>query len=125
MGSEGATETSRANTDVKKAFSISVDWPVGRPDKWVDTTDEVKNTTGIQRYMLYDQSKVLVPPARPSPWQYILCFTTTRTFDYHFSDGGGDTAEDCYECNVFVTAWDHCVQYNSTHPNITRITGTP
>ncbi|MEU3072549.1 hypothetical protein [Streptomyces laurentii] len=119
---DGTTEQSRAivGEGDKIAFTETVDWPPNG-DEWVYTSADVKKTTGITRYKLYDQSNKWRPPERPSVWQYILCFTTEKTYDYYFSDASND----CYRCDVFVTSRDHYVQYNSTDARIISVTGVP
>ena len=108
-----ATKQGQEENDIpesKHDFDIAVNWPVGNSD-WKQPTADVQSTAAITGYKLYFQEK--------SAFSYILYFSNTEHYDYIFFDKTGDS----YECDTYVND-DHYVQYNSSNPDIVRITGS-
>jgi len=91
---------------------MTVDWPVHNPKKWVTTTSEQSETSGITRYSL-SENPIL------SLYEYSLWFTNLDHYDYYFVDETGDI----YECNTFSNA-NHVVQYSSDKPTIQKVKGS-
>ncbi|KAJ5205221.1 hypothetical protein N7472_001669 [Penicillium cf. griseofulvum] len=104
-GTEAAPKPKAGEPDVG---GIDVYWPPTNDPTWIDTPPPVQNIAAISRYYLnYTEGGF---------YQYILFFTNTQHYDYHFQDETGDT----YRCNTFRND-DHYVQYNSSNPTITHV----
>jgi len=93
----------------KNHFGIQVHWHVGDA-KWNYTPGDVKTTTAIMRYSLYEYSG--------PKYSYLLAFTNIEHYHYHFEDETGDG----YSVHTSRNG-RHYLRYNSTKPTILFITG--
>jgi len=93
----------------KNHFGIQVHWRVGDA-KWNYTTGDVQTTTAIIRYSLCEYSG--------PKYSYLLAFTNTEHYHYHFEDETGDR----YSVHTFRNG-RHYLRYNSAKPTILFITG--
>lgn len=105
--SEDETKGKTESLDSLTPFDIGVNWQV---DTAGATTSDVQSTAAITEYALAEPGGV---------YSYELSFTNTAHYDYTFYD----ETDDGYECNTYVDG-NHSVRYNSSGPNIVRITGS-
>ncbi|KAF9196507.1 hypothetical protein BGZ49_002765, partial [Haplosporangium sp. Z 27] len=63
----------------------TVDWPVDG-ENWKETSQEIKDYTGISRYKLYESNGI-----DSVLYRYTLWIETTKTKDCRFIDDSGDS----------------------------------
>jgi hypothetical protein len=101
----------------KNPFTISVNWGV-TPGAFqsISTSPDVQSIAAIDQYYLND---IRAGGGIPAATQFLLWFHNTQTYDYYFTDQSGDV----YEINTYIRG-DHTLNYDSTYPIITTISGS-
>ena len=104
---EGSEESDQAQPDSGvPPFSRDVTWSAG---SFGSTTGDIEWQTGITYYHIETGGFF---------YKYRLNFTTQQPFNYAFTDESNDV----YHVNCYQ-AGNHYVDYNSSHPNITHVSG--